>query len=106
MENTYNIQMRIKEIQNEKKRTDKLYKLSLIMFIPIIPLFFIGVSLEEPFLMKIVCALFFFNFHLHGYVDCPRLSSLGLCTGDNPRLNHYKKGRTWHYTIQATTPIV
>ena len=58
MENTYNIQMRIKEIQNEKKRTDKLYKLSLIMFIPIIPLFFIGLFLEEPFLMKIACALF------------------------------------------------
>lgn len=58
MENTYNIQMRIKEIQNEKKRTDKLYKLSLIMFIPIIPLFFIGAFLEEPFLLKIACALF------------------------------------------------
>ena len=29
-----------------------------------------------------------------------------LCTGDNPRLNRYKKGRNWHDTIQETTPTV
>ena len=29
-----------------------------------------------------------------------------LCTGDNPRLNRYKEGRTWHYTIRETTPTV